>query len=387
MSSVVLALLLGGCAEVTGSASALDASDASPPGDVAALEVEALPDAAPGDVGGPDIAPDDPAPLDDAGCWAGGVPVTVPGGAAHTAVSFAASRSRYAAVVASDAGHWLVVLDARARPAVEPRRVPDGVAVVSLDEGFGLVDADGLQPLDLSGAPAGARVAVRLAPHSVERLDDVLLALRPIEEDGGVRHALVHLPTSGRGPVTETGVTSPPGWAVIGKGRSRLLLRSRADGATRLGVASAAGTTAFAAGDELREVADSLWVPGSDSWALVGGNTVPGGMLYDYALRYWRVSAAQTLTPRALGQDHGYVTATMVRADGAFAAIVSAPDALTVVRGGDALGAERFTALPGLRWTRPLGAWSPEMNRYAVLHGPASSDPVGAVAVHCFGPS
>ena len=383
---IPLALLVGCTGTLANNGSVSDASSPSDTAD-AALVVDAPPlDVA--DVA--DVAPplDTPPALDDAGCWAGSLTPVVNGRPLRSATGLAASGQRYALLATYGEGNYLVMLDEQARVVGEPRRVEGAPRVVSFDDGFGLVSETGVEPVDLTGAPTGTRIAVRLDPWSVKRIGDTVVGLRPIETDGATpRYALVQMPSHGRGPVTETGVVSPEGWQVTGVGVSRMLLRrvaSDGTGLTQLALATTSGLTPYPdVRDELVVVNDSLWIPERDEWMLVGASRVPGGLLHDYILRFWRVSASGQVTSGGFGQDHGYVLNRLVRGrDGAFAAFAV-----------ETLGA-RLTALyepngrrathPDIRWSDFYGAWSPQMDRYVLAHTPATRETDGVLGLRCF---
>ena len=366
-----------------------DALDVTQGVDAPSLDVT---DAAPTPPDVADVPPpgDAPLPLDDAGCWTGGLTIHVGGRPLLHVTAFAASRQRYALLASNDQGSYLVLLNERAQVVGTRQPMGDVSGVVSFEDGFGLIDATGIQPVDLTGAPVGARLSATLVPHTVERIGDTVVGLRPIPTDAGpYQYALVQMPAHGRGPVTETGLVAPAGWTLSGVGVSRMLLRRSVAGATRMtqfAVMTASGlATLPSAEGEVYSVSDALWIPERDEWVMVGANQRPTGMLYDYALQHWNLSATGMLSAGGLGDDHGNVRNGLLRGGGGSYALFSVQtvaERLTVLRPPDGSPLTQSS----VNWRTFHGAWSAEMNRYVVAYEPYLRVDTGPAELRCFAP-
>jgi len=387
---IPLALLVGCTGTLANNGSVPDASlptditdagrvDDAPPADAASVDVTQDAGASPLD-----------APLDDAGCWPGGLTLQVDGRPLLRVSAFAASRQRYALLASNDQDSYLVLLNERAQVVSTTPRMASVSGVVSFENGFGLIDATGIQPVDLTGAPVGARLNVTLNGQTAERIGDTVVGLRPIPTDAGPsQYALVQMPAHGRGPVTETGLIAPAGWSLTGVGVSRMLLRRSVTGSTRMtqfAVLTASGLTMLPSAEgEVYSVSDALWIPERDEWVMVGANMRPNGLLHDYLLQYWNLGATGALHAGGLGDDHGSIRNGLLRGGGgsyALFSVQSVAERLTVMRLPD--GSPRMES--SVNWRTFRSAWSAEMNRYVVAYEPDPRVGTAPIELRCFAP-
>jgi hypothetical protein len=402
-----LAVALGLCAAGCSSGIATNATpDAAAPGDVPfdhfatpdkpivqdiATAPDLLParDAVPVDQEAPpDVAPD----VDARGCWEGALTLDTSPHEPAASLSFAASGTRYALTFSTTQPEtFLAVYDALGRRVGAVRPVARDATVMAIDGGFALVDREGVQALDLDGAALGSRVAVTLDPPRVTRHGDALYGMHPRTNGPMGETVLVSLPATARGEATETPLVVPAGWYAAGVGPSRLLIKSNErtnfrvrELAIAAGVATSRDVMTWS---DLNLLTRAEWYAQGNAWLVLGA--APLDRNNNMGIRLWRLETSGVSATGVFGTGHANVYADLVqgaagRSVGLAILGSGGGGALALLRGGSGTDFILARPFPGVTFpeAEARGAWSPMMDRTAVL-SLASSSTGRRLALRC----